>query len=190
MPKSNHTYYLTKGVPTDDDWTFFTHLMYHKIDTLGDKLEAIVTTMKAHRARHQQEVNLESIELLGLGKTRTKSEKRSSKHSRKSLKSCHCDSQGNGSSSESQNHRRRNWTDTQECSRSHQVGHIARYCPSTAPVVSGGPTEAAPVAAAAATMVMTTPIENNWLTVTCKSPEQEGCDLDCATTSNVCGDQQ
>jgi hypothetical protein len=190
MPKSKHTYYLMKGVPMDHDWRFFTQLMYHKIDTLGDKLEAIVTTMNAHKARHQPKIDLESIEFLALGKMRTKSEKRSSKHSRKSLKSCHCDSQGNGSSSESQNHRRRHWTDTQECSRSHQVGHIARYCPNTAPVASGAPTEAAAAAAAAATTVKTTPIENNWMTVTGKSPEQEGWYLDCATTSNFCGDQQ
>jgi len=126
MPKSEHTYYLMKGIPKDDDWRFFTQLMYDKIDTLADKPEEIVTKMKAHEARHQQEVDLESIELMALAKTRTKSEKRSSKHSWKSRKSHDSGSESDGSSSESEKHRRRNWKDTQECYRCHQVGHIAR----------------------------------------------------------------
>jgi hypothetical protein len=50
MPKSEHTYYLMKGVPKDDDWRFFTHMMYDKIDTLAEKPEEIVTKMKAHEA--------------------------------------------------------------------------------------------------------------------------------------------
>ena len=83
MLKSEHSYYLMQGIPKDDDWRFFTQLMYDKIDTLADKPEEIVMNLKAHKARHQQEVDLESIELLALAMMRTKSEKRSSKHSRK-----------------------------------------------------------------------------------------------------------
>jgi hypothetical protein len=182
MPKSEHSYYLMQGIPKDDDWRFFTQLMYDKIDTLADKPEEIVTKMKAHEARHQQEVDLESIELLALAKTRTKSEKRSSKHTRKSRKSRDSDSESDGSSSESEKHRRRH---TQECYRCHKVGHIARYCPSTAPVESGAQTE---TAAAAATT--TTSIENYWMTVTGRSPEKEAWYLDCATTSHICGDRR
>jgi hypothetical protein len=84
MPKSEHIYYLTKGVLNDDDWRFFTQMMYDKIDTLADKLEEIVTKIKAHEARPQQEVNLESIESLALAKTWRNSGKRNSKHTRKS----------------------------------------------------------------------------------------------------------
>jgi len=182
MPKSEHSYYLMQGIPKDDDWRFFTQLMYNKIDTLADKPEEIVMKMKAHEARHQQEVDSESIELLALAKTRRKSEKRSSKHSRKSQKSRGSGSESDGSSSESDKHRRRNWRDTQECYRCHKVGHIAQYCPSTAVVESAAPTETA-----AAT---TTSIENYWMTVTGRSPSKESWYLDCATTSHICGDRR
>jgi len=181
MPKSEHSYYLMKGIPKDDDWRFFTKLMYDKIDTLADKPEEVIMKMKAHEARQQQEVDLESIELLALAKTRTKSEKRSSKHSRKSRKSRDSGSESDGSSLESEKHRRRH---TQECYRCHKMGHIARYCPSTAPVESGAPTETA-----AATT--TTSIENYWMTVTNgKSPSKESWYLDCATTTHICGDRR
>jgi len=188
MLKSEHTYYLMKGVPKDDDWRFFTQLMYDKIDTLADKPEEIVTKMKADEARHQQEVNLESIELLALAKTWTNSEKRSSKHSRKSRKSRDSGSESESSNSDDEKkHRRRH---TQECYKCHKVGHIARYCPSTAPVESGAPTETAAAAAAAAMTMTTTSIENYWMTVTGRSPEKEGWNLDCPTTSHVCGDRR
>jgi hypothetical protein len=96
-------------------------------------------------------------------KLRMKSEKRNSKHSRKSQKSRGSGSESDGSSSESERHRRRH---TQEFYRCHKMGHIARYCPSTAPVESGAPTETAAAAAAAATTMTTTSIENYWMTVT------------------------
>jgi len=186
MPKSEHTYYLMKGVLKDDDWRFFTQLMYDKIDTLADKPEEIVMKMKAHEERQQQEIHLESIELLALAKMQMKSEKRSSKYSRKSRKSRDSGSESNGSSSESEKNRRRH---TQECYRCHQVGHIARYCPSTAPVESGAPTETA--AAAASTTMTTTSIENYWMTVTNgESPSKESWYLDCATTTHICGDRR
>ena len=116
-------------------------------------------------------------------KLRIKSEKWNPKHSRKSRKSRHRASENessnsDGSSSESEKHRRRN---TQKCYRCHKMGHIARYCPSTTVVERAPPTEPA-----AAT---TTSIENYWMTVTGRSPEEEGWYLDCTTTSNVCGDQ-
>jgi ribosome-associated translation inhibitor RaiA len=53
--------------------------MYDKIDALANKLEEIVTKMKTHAARHHQEVDLESIQLLALAKTQRRSEKRNSK---------------------------------------------------------------------------------------------------------------
>jgi len=189
MPNSEHTYYLMKGVPKDDDWRLLTLLKYDKIDTLADKPEQIVTKIKAHEARQQQEVDLESIELLALAKTRRKSKKRNLKPTRKSRKSRDSGSESDGSSSESEKHRRRH---TQECYRCHKVGHIARYCPSTAPVESGAPTEtaAATAAAAAATTMTTTSIENYWMTVTGRSPGKEAWYLDCATTSHICGDRR
>jgi hypothetical protein len=50
MPKSEHSYDLMQGILKDDDWRFFTQLMYHKIDTLADKPEEIETKMRAHEA--------------------------------------------------------------------------------------------------------------------------------------------
>jgi hypothetical protein len=186
MPKREHAYYLMKGIPKDDDWRFFTQLMYDKIDTLADKPEEIVTKMTAHKARHQQEVDSGCIELLALAKTRRKSEKRNSKQTRKSRKSRDSGSESDGSSSESEKHRRRH---TQECYRCHKVGHIAWYCPSTAPVERIAPTETAASAAAATTT--TTSIENYWMTVTNgKSPSKESRYLACATASHICGDRQ
>ena len=38
--------------------------------------------------------------------------------------------------------------------------------------------------------MMTTSIENYWMTVTGRSPEKESWYLDCATTSHVCGNRQ
>jgi hypothetical protein len=186
MPKSEHTYYLMKGVPMDDDWRFFTQLMYDKIDTLADKPEEIVTKMKAHEARLQKEDDSEVAAMFS--KLRTKSEKRSSKQTRKSRKTRSSGSESNGSSLDNEKHasRRTNWRDTQECYRCHKVGHIARYCPSTAPVESTAPTETA----AAATTMATTSIENYWMTVTGRSPEKEAWYLDCATTSHICGDRR
>jgi len=182
MPKSEHSYYLMQGIPKDDDWRFFTQLMYDKIDTLADKPEEIVTKMKAHEARLQKDDDSEVAAMFS--KLRTKSEKRNSKHSRKSRGS---GSESDGSSSESEKHRHRH---TQECYRCHKIGHIARYCPGTAPLESRAPTETAAAAAAAATTT-TTSIENYWMTVTNgKSPSKESWYLDCATTTHICGDRQ
>jgi len=154
--------------------------MYDKIDTIADKPEEIVTKMKAHEARQQQQVDLESIELLALAKMRTKSDKW--RQTRKSRKSHDCGSDSDGSSAVNEKHasRRTDWRNTQECYRCHKNGHIVRYCPSTAPVESAAPTRTA-----AGT---TTSIENYWMTVTGRSPEKKDWSLDCATTSHVCGD--
>jgi len=151
-----------KGVPKDDDWRFFTQLMYNKIETLANKPEEIVTKMKAHEAWQQQEVDLESIELLALAKTQRKSEKQNSKQTRKSRKSCDSGSESDGSCSKNEKHasHHRNWKDTQECYTYHQVGQIARYCPRTASVESRAPTETA------AMTMKTTSIENYWMTTT------------------------
>jgi hypothetical protein len=189
MPKSEHTYYQMKGIPKDDDWRFFTQLMYDKIDTLADKPEEVIVKMKAHEARLQKDDDSEVAAMFS--KLRMKSDKR--RHSRKSRKSRDSNSDSNGSSSESEKHRRRNWRDTQECYRCHKVGHIARYCPSTAPIESAAPMESAAqteTAAAAAAATTTTSIENYWMTVTSRSPEKEAWYLDCATTSHICGDRR
>jgi len=110
-----------------------------------------------------------------------KSEKWNSKQTQKSRKSRDSGSESDGTSEKSEKHRHRR---TQESYRCHQVGHIARYCPSTAPVESGALTETA------ATTMTTTSIENYWMTVTGRSPEKESWYFDCATTSHVCGDRQ
>jgi hypothetical protein len=176
-PKSKHSYFLMQGIAKDDDWRVFTQLMYDKINTLADKPEEIVTKITAHEARLQMDENLEVAAMFS--KLRTKSGMRNSKNSRKSGSG----SESNGSSSESEKHRRRR---TPQCYRCHKVGHIAQYCPSTAPVESGAPTEPA----AAATMTTMTSIENYWMTVTGRSPEKEGWYLDCTTTSQICRDRQ
>ena len=85
MPKSEHTYYLMKGIPKDDDWTFFPQLMYNKMDTLADKLEEIVTKMKAHEARLRKEDDLDVAAMSSM--LRTQSEKWNSMQSWKSRKS-------------------------------------------------------------------------------------------------------
>jgi len=188
MPKSEHSYYLMQGIPKDDDWRCFTQLMYDKIDTLADKPEEIVTKMRTHKARLRQEHDSEVAAMFS--KLRTKSEQRNSKHSRKSRKSRDSGSESDGSSSQNEKHASRR-RDTQECYRCRKVGHIARYCPSTAPVESGAATETAAVAAAAATTMTTTSIENYWMTVTNReSPSKESWYLDCATTSHICGDRR
>jgi len=133
MAKSKHTYYLMKGIPKDDGWPLFTQLMYDMIDTLADKPEEVIMKRTAYKARQLQEVDLESIELLPLAKTRTKSEKWNSKQTWKTRKTCDSDNESDGSCSESEKHRRRH---TQECYRRHKLGHIAWDCPSTAPVES------------------------------------------------------
>jgi len=182
MPKSEHSYYLMQGIPKDKDWRFFTQLMYDKIDTLADKPEEIVMKMKAHEARLQKDDDSGVAAMFS--KLRTESEKWNSKHSRKSGSG----SESDGSSSESGKHRHRH---TQECYRCHEVGHIVRYCLSTAPMVSAASmVSAAPTETAATAAMTTTSIENYWMTVTCRSPEKEGRYLDCAMTSYVCGDQQ
>jgi len=184
MPKSEHSYYLMQGIPKNDDWRFFTQLMYDKIDTLADKQEEIVSKMKADEARLQKDNDSEVAAMFS--KLRTKNEQRNSKHSRKSQKSRGSGSESDGGSSESEKHRRRH---TQECYRCHKVGHIARYCPGTAPVESRAPTET--VAAAVATMMATTSIENYWMTVTNGlSPSKKSWYLDYATTTHICGDRQ
>jgi hypothetical protein len=83
--------------------------------------------MKAHTLRQDQEVDLESIELLALAATRTKSLKGNSKHPRNSQKSRDSGSQSDGSSSENEKQasRRTNWKGTEECYRCYMVGHIA-----------------------------------------------------------------
>jgi hypothetical protein len=154
MPKSKHSYYLMQGIPKNDDWRFFTQLMYDKIDTLADKLEEIVTKTKSHEARLPKDDHSEVAAMFS--KPRTNSDKR--RQTQKSRKSRDSGSESDGSSSKSEKHRRRR---TQECYRCHKVGHIARYCPSTAPVESSAAKETA-----AAAETTTTSVENYLMTVT------------------------
>jgi hypothetical protein len=160
MPKSEHTYYQMKGVLKDDDWRFFTQLMYDKIDNLADKQEEVVTNMEAHKARLQKEYDSEAPVMFS--NLRTKSQKPKLKQTQKSWKSCDSSSASDGISSEIEKHRRRKWRNIQECYRCRKMGHMARYCPSTAPVESATLTETA--------TATTTSIENYWMTVTSRSP--------------------
>jgi hypothetical protein len=109
------------------------------------------------------------------------------RQTRKSWKTRDRGSESDGSSSEDDKHasRRTNRRDTQGCYRCYKVGHIVRYCPSTARVESAALTETA----AGATTMSTTSVENYWMTVTNReSPSKESWYLDCATTSHICGD--
>jgi len=180
MTKSIHTYYLMKGVPTDDDWRFCTQLMYDKIDKLAAKPEEVVAKFKAHEVRLQKEDDLDVAAMFS--KFRTKSKKWNSKQTQNSQSSRDSDCESDGSSSKSEKHRTRH---TQESYGCHQVGHIARYCPSTVPVDNSAPTETA-----AAAETMSTSIENHWMTVTGRSPEKVGWYLDFAMTSHICGDRR
>jgi len=82
MPKGEHNYHLVQSIPKDNDWRFFTGLMYDNFDSLADKPEKIVTEMTVHKARLQQEYN--SVVAAIFSKPQTKSEKRNSNHSRMS----------------------------------------------------------------------------------------------------------
>jgi len=117
--------------------------MYDKIDTMATKPEEIVTKMKAHEVRLQQEDGLEVAAMFSM--LQTKSNKR--RQARKSWKTGGCASERNGSSLDNEQRASRliNWRDTQECYRGHKKEHIEQYCPSTAPVGSTVPTETAAV---------------------------------------------
>ncbi|KAF8535380.1 hypothetical protein BDD12DRAFT_893075 [Trichophaea hybrida] len=115
MPKSEHTYYLEKG-----------------IDTLAENPEKVITKMKAHEAGLQKEDDSEVAVMFS--KLRTKSHKRKQSQKPQNTRDGN-GSESDGSSSEDEKHasRRTNWTDTQECYRCHKSGHIEQYCPSIAP---------------------------------------------------------
>jgi hypothetical protein len=119
MPKSEHSYYLMKGIPKDEDWRFFTQLMYDKIDTLVVKPEEVSVKMTAHEARSQNDQDSEGAAILS--KLLTTSNTRS--HTPGSRKSRDSGSKSESSNSDDQKkHRHRR---TQECYRYHQVRHIA-----------------------------------------------------------------
>jgi hypothetical protein len=59
MPQSEQTDYLMQCVPKDDDWWFFTQLMYDKINSLPDKPEEVIIKMKAHEAQLLKAVDFE-----------------------------------------------------------------------------------------------------------------------------------
>jgi hypothetical protein len=176
MLKSEHTYYLMKGIPKDDDWRFFTQLMYDKIDTLANKPDEVIVNMKSHNARLQKDDDSEGAAMFST--LPTKRDKW--RHTRKSPMSRGSGSESDGSNSESEKHRHRH---TQECYRCHKIGQIGRYCPSNAPVESSASTETT-----AATATTTISIENHQMTVTGRTPEKEGWYLDCATTCHICAD--
>jgi hypothetical protein len=182
MLKSKHTNYLMKGVPKNDDWRFFTQLIYDKIDTLADTPEEIIVKMKAPKGQLQKDDNAELAAMFF--NLWTKNDKWNSKQTQMCRKSPDSNSGSNGISSESEKHHCRNWRDTQECYRCHQAGHNALYSPSSPQAERAAPTETA-----AATT--TTPIEYYWMTVMIgESPSKKSWYLDCATTTHICGDQR
>jgi hypothetical protein len=87
MPNSEQTNRLMMGVPKDDERWLVTQLMYNTIDTLGKKPAEIVMKINAPQAWQQQQVDYESIELLGLATTQGMTNKRNAKQTWKSLKS-------------------------------------------------------------------------------------------------------
>jgi len=76
MPKSEHMYYLMKGVPKDDGWRVFTQLIYNQIDNLADKQEEVIVTMKAHKPWLQKDNDSEVAAMFS--KLQIKREKRNS----------------------------------------------------------------------------------------------------------------
>jgi hypothetical protein len=138
MPQSERTHYLMKRVPKNDDWRVFTQLRYDKIDTLADTPEVVIAKMNIQAARSQKDDDSKVAAMLLM--LHMDNKMWNSKHSRKSHKSRGGGCKSDGSGFESEKHRHSNWTDTQECYRCHQVGRIARYYRSTAPVESTAPT--------------------------------------------------
>jgi hypothetical protein len=55
MPKCEHTFPLTKGVPNDDYWRLFTQLMNNNIATLADQLEEAGVKIEAHNVQLQKD---------------------------------------------------------------------------------------------------------------------------------------
>lgn len=150
IPNANYSYYLIFGIWKLDNWRFFTQIMYYKIDTMGDKVDFLVTKMKAHEAQLHQEDD--SMVPGSFSKLQTKCDRW--KQSRKSWKSLDSNSKSKSSNSEDQTkHHCIHWRDAQECKRYHKIGHIGGYCPSTALVESKAPTETA-------SLMTTTLIEN------------------------------
>jgi len=178
MPMSGHSYYLMQGLPMDDDWRSFTKLMYDMIDTIADKLEEIVTMIKAHEARLKLKDDSKVAAMFS--RLQMKSDKwwpiRKSRMTRDS------DSDRIGSISDSEKHPRRH---TQECYRCHKIGHIAWYYPSTVLVPSSAATDTA-----AATETTTTSIENYWMTGTGGSASKESWYLDFTPRSHICRDRR
>jgi len=188
IPKSDHSNNLINGVPEDDVCRGFTQLICDKIDTIANEPEEDIVKKKTHQGQRQKNDDSEVAAMFSM--FRMKNQKRNSMHSQKSQKSRVIDSESNGSCYESEKHRRRH---TQQCYRHHEVGHIPRYCRSTAPVERRAPTKAAadtPTETAAVVATTTTSIEDCLMIVTNReSPSKESCYWDYTTTSHICGNQ-
>jgi hypothetical protein len=138
-PRSQHIYYLMKGVPKDDNSRVFTQWIYNKIDVLADKPNSVVTKWGAQAAlRHQEEDSQLAAIFSKLQRICVKCNSMYSWNSQKSRDSG-TESESNNSYNEKKHHHKQ----TQEFYRCHTVGHIAQYCPSTALVEGGAPTETA-----------------------------------------------
>ena len=54
LPIMQHSDNSMPGIHINEDWTFYTLLIYSSIDTLADKPEDIVRIMNAHKVQLQQ----------------------------------------------------------------------------------------------------------------------------------------
>jgi hypothetical protein len=102
MPNCEHSYFLIQGILKDDDWRFFTQVMYDKIYNLADKPVQDVTQMIAHEMQFQKDSDL--VAAVMLSNLQAKSKKRRSQQTWKSQKTQGSGSESNGSSSDNQKH--------------------------------------------------------------------------------------
>ena len=69
MPKIEQTNYLMQGAPRDNDWRYFTELIYDKMDTLADKPEEVIMFMKPYEVRLQKKDDSEVAGINSMSRT-------------------------------------------------------------------------------------------------------------------------
>jgi hypothetical protein len=72
------------GILNDDDWRFFTQFTFNIIDTVANTPEEHIMCIECHNLWLLLEVDVETIELMGLAKTQSESKKCNSIQTRKS----------------------------------------------------------------------------------------------------------